>query len=113
LLRQLIGFQSDVPRFIDTLKEKLGPEMSNISLLFQGVPELEDLLTWYEITAPPPSETLTAAELRTRFQSLVETVFAALGETRLLCLVSLNFFTASRVLTAMQFLDDMHLADES
>jgi hypothetical protein len=98
VLRQLMVFHIDLQRFVDNLKERLGPQICNIPLLFQAVPELQDVLRQYNIDLNAlPQERLTTGELRTRFQFLVEHVFAVIAETRLFAL----------------FLDDLHDADES
>ncbi|KAL0950689.1 hypothetical protein HGRIS_007467 [Hohenbuehelia grisea] len=97
VLRQLMVFHTDLHRFVSALKERLGPQLQNTPLLFQGTPELRDVLELFEITLEAPAEPLSTAELRARFQSLVENVFAVIAETRLFAL----------------FLDDLHEADES
>lgn len=90
-------FHTDLHRFAAALQERLGPQMHNLSLLYQSTPELEDVLALFDITIEPPAEHLSTRELRARFQSLVENVFAVIAETRLFAL----------------FLDDLHEADES
>lgn len=97
VLRQLMVFHTDLHRFVATLKEQLGPQLRIVPLLYEGVPELRDILNLFHIGLDIPQETLTTRELRARFQSLVENVFAVLAETRLFAL----------------FLDDLHEADES
>ncbi|KAI9445552.1 histidine kinase [Lactarius indigo] len=97
VLRQLMVFHTDLHRFVATLKERLGPQLRIVPLLYEGVPELRDILNHFEISLDIPQETLTTRELRARFQSLVENVFSVLAETRLFAL----------------FLDDLHEADES
>ncbi|KAN0138534.1 hypothetical protein V8E53_003522 [Lactarius tabidus] len=97
VLRQLMVLHMDLHRFVATLKEQLGPQLRIVPLLYEGVPELRDILSLFEISLDIPRETLTTRELRARFQSLVENVFAVLAETRLFAL----------------FLDDLHEADES
>ncbi len=97
VLRQLMVFHTDLHRFVAILKERLGPQQRIVPLLYEGVPELRDILNLFEISLDIPQETLTTRELRERFQSLVENVFAVLAETRLFAL----------------FLDDLHEADES
>jgi hypothetical protein len=98
VLRQLMVFHIDIQRFVDNLKEQLGPQICNVPLLFRAVPELQDVLRQHNIDINVlPQERLTAGELRTRFQFLVEHVFAVIAETRLFAL----------------FLDDLHDADES
>ncbi|KAJ3575904.1 hypothetical protein NP233_g779 [Leucocoprinus birnbaumii] len=84
-------------RFVNSLKERLGPQIRNIPLLYQGAPELRDVLADSDIPSEPPNEHLATPELRARFQSLVEHVFAVIAETRLFAL----------------FLDDLHEADQS
>ncbi|KAI0047651.1 histidine kinase [Auriscalpium vulgare] len=97
VLRQLMVFHTDLHRFIATLKSRLGPQMRIIPLLYEGVPELQDILGLFNISLDTPQEPLATRELRARFQSLVENVFSVLAETRLFAL----------------FLDDLHDADES
>ncbi|KII94402.1 hypothetical protein PLICRDRAFT_695401 [Plicaturopsis crispa FD-325 SS-3] len=97
VLRQLMVFQNDLARFVNALQIRLGPQMRNIPLLYQGAPELRDILTLFGVAFPSPQEALATRELRARFQSLVENVFSVLAETRLFAL----------------FLDDVHEADES
>ncbi|TDL28897.1 histidine kinase [Rickenella mellea] len=96
-LRQLMVFHSDVHRFVKTLKTRLGPQLNNVPLLYQGAPELKDVLHLFESPLTSAPEILSSVELRARFQSLVEQVFSVLAEIRLLAL----------------FLDDLQEADES
>ncbi|KAJ3761553.1 dual-domain HisK/Mak2 protein kinase [Lentinula raphanica] len=97
VLRQLMVFHMDVHRFVSALKDRLGPQIQNMPLLYQGVPELRDILALYGLNLDTPRETLTTRELRARFETLVENVFAVIADTRLFAL----------------FLDDLHEADES
>ncbi|CAL1696704.1 unnamed protein product [Somion occarium] len=97
VLRQLIVFHTDLHRFVTALRARLGPQLQNVPLLYEGAPELQDILNLFDIKVEMPVETLETHELRARFQSLVEGVFAVLAETRLLAL----------------FLDDLHEASES
>lgn len=97
VLRQLMIFQTDVQRFVNTLKARLGPLLLNAPLLYDGVPEFRTVLQLHGIDISTPKEMLTTLELRIRFQSLVEQIFAVLAEIRLLAL----------------FLDDLHEADDS
>ncbi|TFK40893.1 dual-domain HisK/Mak2 protein kinase [Crucibulum laeve] len=97
VLRQLMVFQTDLRRFVTALRERLGPQLQNIPLLYQGTPELKDVLALFDIILEPPHDPLSTRELRARFQSLVESVFTVIAETRLFAL----------------FLDDLHEADES
>jgi hypothetical protein len=92
-----MAFHTDLHRFIEALKTQLGPQLCIIPLLYEGVPELRDILQLFNFSLDIPQETLTTHELRARFQSLVEHVFSVLAETRLFAL----------------FLDDLHEADES
>jgi len=55
------------------------------------------VLSLFDVDVSTPKEALTTAELRVRFQTLVEQVFSVVAEVRLLAL----------------FLDDVHEADES
>ncbi|KAJ7693555.1 dual-domain HisK/Mak2 protein kinase [Mycena rosella] len=97
VLRQLMVFHTDLQRFVTALKERLGPQMQNIPLLYHGTPELKDVLALFDIELATPKEHLATPELRARFQTLVQNVFAVIAETRLFAL----------------FLDDLHEADES
>ncbi|KIK70394.1 hypothetical protein GYMLUDRAFT_89430 [Collybiopsis luxurians FD-317 M1] len=97
VLRQLMVFSMDVHRFVSALKDRLGPQIHNIPLLYQGTPELRDILNLFGLNFDTPREALSTRELRARFQSLVENVFAVIADTRLFAL----------------FLDDIHEADES
>ena len=87
----------DVQRFVNTLKTRLGPLLLNAPLLYDGVPEFRTVLQLHGIDISTPKEALSTLELRIRFQSLVEQIFAVLAEIRLLAL----------------FLDDLHEADDS
>ncbi|KAJ3807998.1 dual-domain HisK/Mak2 protein kinase [Lentinula aff. lateritia] len=97
VLRQLMVFHMDVHRFVSALKDRLGPQMQNMPLLYQGVPELRDILALFGLNLDTPREALSTEELRARFETLVENVFAVIADTRLFAL----------------FLDDLHEADES
>lgn len=90
-------FHTDLHRFVTVLKERLGPQIQNVPLLYHGAPELKDILALFDITLDTPSELLSTRELRARFQALVENVLSVIAETRLFAL----------------FLDDLHEADES
>jgi hypothetical protein len=92
-----VVFSNDLHRFISSLKIRLGPQIRNIPLLYDGAPELRDILELFDMATNAPQESLPTRELRARFQSLVEIVFSVLAETRLFAL----------------FLDDLHDADES
>ncbi|KAG7090785.1 hypothetical protein E1B28_009870 [Marasmius oreades] len=97
VLRQLMVFQMDVHRFVFALKDRLGPQLQNIPLLYQGTPELREILALFDIHLDSPHEALSTRELRARFETLVENVFSVIGHTRLFAL----------------FLDDLHEADDS
>ncbi|TFK30704.1 dual-domain HisK/Mak2 protein kinase [Coprinopsis marcescibilis] len=97
VLRQLMVFHTDLHRFVAGLQERLGPQMQNVPLLYQGTPELRDVLASNGIVLESPHEPLDSTDLRSRFQSLVEKVFGVIAETRLFAL----------------FLDDLHEADDS
>ena len=86
VLRQLIVFHTDLHRFVTALQARLGPQLQNVPLLYQGVPELKDILGLFDISLDTPQEALETHELRARFESLVESVFAVLAETRLFAL---------------------------
>lgn len=90
-------FHTDLHRFVTALQERLGPQLQNAPLLYQGTPELRDVLALFGITLDTPRDPLTTLELRARFQTLVENVFSVIAETRLFAL----------------FLDDLHEADEA
>ena len=79
------------------LKQRLGPQLQNVPLLYEGAPELKTIFALFDISIEPSQEASEAHELPARFQSLVETVFSVLSETRLLAL----------------FLDDLHEAPDS
>lgn len=68
------------------LQARLGPQLQNVPLLYQGVPELRDILGLFDISLDTPQEILETHELRARFESLVESVFSVLAETRLFAL---------------------------
>ena len=97
VLRQLMVFHTDLHRFVTALRERLGPQLQNVPLLYQGTPELRDVLALFGVQLEAPKEPLNSRELRARFQSLVENVFAVIAEMRLFAL----------------FLDDLHEADAS
>ncbi|KAF7340087.1 Histidine kinase [Mycena venus] len=97
VLRQLMVFHTDLQRFVTALKERLGPQLQNVPLLYHGTPELKDVLALFDIELAAPKEHLSTRELRARFQTLVQSVFSVIAETRLFAL----------------FLDDLHEADES
>lgn len=97
VLRQLRVFHTDLNRFVTTLRERLGPQLQNVSLLYQGTPELKEVLADYGIHLNTLEVPLNARELRARFQTLVVNVFSVIAETRLFAL----------------FLDDLHEADPS
>ena len=90
-------FQTDLHRFLTLLKTRLGPQLHNAPLLYQGAPELQDIFNIFDIKVSSTKETLSTLELRVRFQSLVEQIFSVIAEVRLLAL----------------FLDDLHEADDS
>lgn len=90
-------FHTDLHRFVTALQERLGPQIQNVPLLYQGTPELKDVLGLFDIVLEYPRDPLSTRELRARFQSLVENVFSVIAETRLFAL----------------FLDDLHEADAS
>ncbi|KAI5897382.1 histidine kinase [Schizophyllum commune H4-8] len=97
VLRQLRVFSTDLHRFVTALRQRLGPQLNNIPLLYQGAPELRDILAMFNIVLELPHEARDSNELRVRFQSLVVNVLAVVAETRLFAL----------------FLDDVHEADDS
>jgi hypothetical protein len=87
---------TDVDIFVKALRVRLGPQLRNVPLLYNGAPELRDILDLYELSPQPLLEHLAIHELRARFQLLVEAVFAVLAEIKLLAL----------------FMDDIQFADE-
>lgn len=93
----MIVFHTDLYRFVTCLQARLGPQLQNAPLLYEGVPELKDILALFGIILIAPQEALETHELRARFESLVEKVFAVLAETRLFAL----------------FLDDLQDASDS
>ncbi|KAG5723159.1 Peroxide stress-activated histidine kinase mak2 [Termitomyces sp. T112] len=97
VLRQLMVFPTDLERFVTRLRTRIGPQLQSVPLLYQGAPELQDVFANFGIFLEVPTEHLNPSELRARFQSLVESVFSVIAETRLFAL----------------FLDDLHDADES
>ncbi|OSX67898.1 hypothetical protein POSPLADRAFT_1043081 [Postia placenta MAD-698-R-SB12] len=76
---------------------QLGPQLRNVPLLYEGAPELRDILSLFDIFIEAPQEVLETHELRARFQSLFKSVFQVLSETRLFALL----------------LDDLHDASDS
>ena len=92
-----MAFHSELPSFVQLLRMRLGTQVINIPLLYHEAPELRDILALFHINLDEPRVALSTEELGARFQSLVETVFGAVGDVRPLAL----------------FLDDMHLADQS
>ena len=90
-------FHTDLHSFVYSLKARLGPQLQNVPLLYEGAPELRDILSLFGTSIEVPQETLETQELRARFQSLVQSVFSVLSETRLFAL----------------FLDDLHDASDS
>jgi predicted ATPase len=92
-----MGFRPQLVNFVSLLRDRLGPQLHNVPLLYHGAPELREILALFEISLDTPTETLTTDELRARFQSLVEQVFSVLAEIR----------------PVVVFLDDIHEADPS
>ena len=90
-------FHSDLHRFVNELKQRLGPQLQNVPLLYEGAPELRTIFALFGLTIDSPQEPLETNELPARFQSLVENVFSVLADTRLFAL----------------FLDDLHEAPDS
>lgn len=88
---------ADVRRFSVDLKDSLGVQLQNISLLYEGAPQLRDILEQFGTTVEHRQEPLTTAELRDRFISLVQKVFSVLAQIRPFAL----------------FLDDLHDASPS
>ena len=92
-----MAFQNDLDRFVNTLKARLGPQLQNAPLLYEGTPELRDILNLFDVETHPVEDQPSSFELRARFQTLVEQVLSVLAEVKMLAL----------------FLDDLHEADES
>ena len=96
-------FHTDLHRFVSALQDRLGPQIQNLPLLFQGAPELQDILALFDVDTDSfqdmagGPESLSTQEPQARFQTLVETVFSVIADTRLFAL----------------FLDDVHEADET
>lgn len=90
-------FNTDLHRFVTALRERLGPQIQNIPLLYHGAPELKDIFTLFSVELECLEDPLTTLELRARFQTLVEGVFAVIAETRMFAL----------------FLDDIHEGDDA
>ena len=82
VLRPLIVYNTDLHSFVTSLRDRLGPQIQNVPFLYEGAPELKDMLHLFDIKTEMPAEILETNELRARFQSLVEGVFAVLAETR-------------------------------
>src|SRR5258706_4856974 len=95
VFRQLMAFHPVLLTFVQLLRLRLGPQIINIPLLYHEAPELKDILALCQINFDEPKVVLSTEGAR--FQSLVETVFGAVGDVRPLAL----------------FLDDIHFADES
>lgn len=81
---------------MNTLRSRLGPTLPNVQLLFNAVPEIEDLCRLFGLLPLAPVESLPTAESRIRFQSLVLEVIGVLARLRTLTL----------------FFDDLHYADD-
>ncbi len=62
-------FHTDLHRFVTTLKARRGPQLRIVPLLYEGVPELQDILNLFDVSLDIPQERLTTRELRARFQS--------------------------------------------
>lgn len=90
-------FHTDLHNFVIALQRQLGPQLRNVPLLYEGAPELRDILSLFDIFIEAPQEVLETHELRARFQSLFKSVFQVLSETRLFALL----------------LDDLHDASDS
>ncbi|KAG8792150.1 hypothetical protein FRC17_008642, partial [Serendipita sp. 399] len=97
VLRQLMMFQVDRQVFVSLLKARLGQQISELPLLYHGVPELRDLLGAFGVHLAEPQVVPSTEELGARFQTLVEGVYGTLADVKLLALV----------------LDDIHFADKS
>ncbi len=50
MLRQLIVFHTDLHRFVTALQVRLGPQLQNVPLLYEGAPELQDILSLFGIS---------------------------------------------------------------
>ena len=92
-----MAFHPVLPTFVQLRRLRLGPQIINIPLLYHEAPELRDILALFHINFDEPKVALSTEELGVRFQSLVETVFGAVGDVRPLALG----------------LDDIRFADQS
>ncbi|KAI0005369.1 hypothetical protein BJV74DRAFT_875326 [Russula compacta] len=88
VLRQLMVFHTDLHRFVTTLKTQLGPQLRIVPLLYEGVPELRDILHLFDISLDIPQETLTTSELRARSLDLVNTL--ACSRSHILVFITLR-----------------------
>jgi hypothetical protein len=91
---------SDVRLFAERLRDRLGDQIANLSLLFSGAPEIGDLLNLFDSSCSDKGSTvdqLEASAQRARFQYLVEVVFEVLASIRMLAL----------------FMDDLQFADQA
>ncbi|KAI9509850.1 hypothetical protein F5148DRAFT_1275037 [Russula earlei] len=82
------GFHTDLHRFVATLKTRLGPQLRIIPLLYDGVPELRDILHLFGISLDIPQETLATRELRAR--SFCFLTNAVLAQSRKLIFITLR-----------------------
>jgi predicted ATPase len=92
-----MAFPTDIHTFVTALRSRLGPQLRNVPLLYNGAPELKEVLGLYDLSPRPVKEFSSATELRARFQLLVEAVLGVLAEIKLLALC----------------LDDLQFADEA
>jgi len=89
--------KNDLHTFVTSLQERMGQHLQNVPLLYQGVPEIKDILEFFSITIDSPQDRLATSELRARFQSLLENMLLAISEVKTIAL----------------FFDDLHEADDS
>ncbi|EIW86383.1 dual-domain HisK Mak2 protein kinase [Coniophora puteana RWD-64-598 SS2] len=97
ILRQLMANKNDLHTFVTSLQERMGQHLQNVPLLYQGIPEIKDILEFFSITIDSPQDRLATSELRARFQSLLENMLLAISEIKTIAL----------------FFDDLHEADDS
>lgn len=75
--------------------------------------ELKDVLDLINVKVENDDEFLSTEELRVRWQSLVTNVFTVIAEVRMLALVRRTLAITSLTSYCDQFLDDLHVADDS
>ena len=71
-------FQTDVQRFVNTLKTRLGPLLLNAPLLYDGVPEFRNILQLHGIDISTPKEALSTL-IRRHASHTVSPVFPSIS----------------------------------